>query len=123
MSIGNDKSGNQGNNFPFQKKVLKGVQELVNSNDINTLKAISKMLGSSVRTPDILTVGPNYTASVRAGYRSVAIANIGSTDALVNAQVLQSGVTINFDAGGLDDTLSEINIASQLSSLIITTVL
>ena len=75
------------------------------------------------RTPTILRVSAN--SSVAAGAYSVSFASVGTVDATVGGVTLKVGETINFDAGGIDNTLASISYDSSASGaelLIITVV-
>lgn len=86
MSVGNLKDyGNKGNNFPWQLKVLEGIQ-----------KIYDYLLGSSVavaRTPVIISDNGPGAVSVTYGF---SIANVGAASGLVNGVTLPAGTTINF---------------------------
>lgn len=121
MSIGNLKdSGNQGNNFPWQLKVLQGLQcicDELKAININT-DAIEELLAeietntadivtntnAYVRTPVISRVSTSGT--VPSGVYSVSFANVGSGNGTVGGATFKPGETINFDAGALNNTLS-----------------
>lgn len=111
MSIGNLKdSGNQGNNFPWQLKMLQGLQALVDANccdDIaGYLDQILEKLQSAERTPGILSTTSAGITPI--GAYSLSIANIGSADGVINGQTIPAGVTINFDGGPLNNTVGPL---------------
>jgi hypothetical protein len=133
MSIGNLKTeGNKGNNFPFQLKVLQGLQctcdELkaigidtaaieVTLLDIETaignlatettLQAIETNTTGVARTPNFLR--PSGSAgTVTAGVFSMSFASVGTGNATVGGMTLKPGETINFDAGALNNTLGAV---------------
>lgn len=93
-SIGNLKnSGLQGNNWPWQHKVLNGLQCICDSiNNYNT---------PQTRIPNILN--DNTAGTVPPCY-SFSIANVGSAAGTVDGQTLFPGSTINYDAGTLNNT-------------------
>ena len=94
MSIGNLKDyGNKGNNFPWQLKVLEGLQCICDS--------INKNFAPQIRKANILN--DNTTGTVPPCY-SFSIANVGSTAGTVDGQTLLPGSTINYDAGTLNNT-------------------
>ena len=75
------------------------------------------------RTPTILRTSSN--SSVAAGAYSASFASVGTVNASVGGYTLKPGETINFDAGGIDNTLSAIAYDSSTSGaelLIITIV-
>lgn len=180
MSIGNLKDyGNKGNNFPWQLKMLQGLQcicdevkeinidtddleqlladliaELAAGINVNvtngtgtaavnirdggnsitvdatslplptgaatevTLAAVNTKLTSAARTPNILTdVGVGLTPT---GIYSFSIANVGTAAGLVNGQSVPAGVTINFDAGALNNTLNSLPYNASGTTFIIT---
>ena len=125
MSIGNLKdSGNQGNNFPWQLKMLQGLQGIINELQGTLDVEIIAPLGQQVmddsvsvviasdqagveRTPNFLRpTGVNGT--VAAGTFSMSFASVGTADALVGTIILKPGETINFDAGALNNTLGAV---------------
>lgn len=65
------------------------------------------------RTPTILRTSSN--SSVAAGAYSVSFASVGTVDATVGGFTLKVGETINFDAGGIDNTLASISYDSSAS--------
>jgi len=111
MSIGNLKDyGNKGNNFPFQLKVLEGIQAVFN--------ALTGTTNGQQRTPQILyAVGVDSTPL---GVYSFSIANIGTAAGSVDGQVLPAGTTINYDAGALNNTLGSITYDATGTAFLIT---
>jgi hypothetical protein len=124
MSVGNLKSyGNRSNNFPYQLKVLEGLQcicdELKAINidttaieatllDIETAtQAIETNTTGVARTPNFLR--PSGAAgTVTAGTFSMSFASVGTGNATVGGMTLKPGETINFDAGALNNTLGAV---------------
>lgn len=111
MSIGNLKTeGNKGNNFPWQYKMLLGLQGII---DINTqccaetggtLKEISVLLTPQVRTPYVeVTTDSGDTGNYT--WYSISIANTGAAAGLVNGVSIPAGTILNFDAGTLNNAL------------------
>jgi hypothetical protein len=123
MSIGNLKdTGNQGNNLPFQWKVLQGLQSIISST-LNV--AIKAPLGQQNNDNSVSTVLSDEQANVLisaqfrkytnidsdlSGYPivlSVSFASVGtanariSTDGGLNYTDLAPGETLNLDAGGV----------------------
>ena len=129
MSVGNLKdSGNQGNNFPWQLKMLQGLQALKDDLDVlvqnesdcckETLTAIDKVLNvlsGYERTPNISSetgVGATPLAY------SVSISNVGSAAAVLNGVSVPAGVTLNFDPG-MNNTVSPMSFNATGTTLII----
>ena len=126
MSIGNLKdSGNQGNNFPFQLKVLQGLQAVLDNNccvDILAeLSDINAKLRPFERTPDVISTTGSGTTPV--GAYSVSIANVGASDATVNGQTIPAGTVLNFDGGVLNNTVAPLVYNANSSTLIITSLI
>ena len=95
MSIGNSKDyGNKGNNFPWQLKMLQGLDAIITGQTGNT---------GAIRTPTLISTSTTGTISVEV--HSISVYNSGnavgtltvSGGAAVNIPV---GATINMDAGG-----------------------
>ena len=95
MSIGNLKDyGNKGNNFPWQLKMLQGLDAINTGQTGNT---------GAIRTPTLISTSTTGTISVEV--HSISVYNSGSgigtlqvgTGAAVSIPV---GATINMDAGG-----------------------
>jgi hypothetical protein len=124
MSIGNLKdTGNQGNNLPFQWKVLQGLQSIINSvlnvNIVGPLgqqdngNSVSTVLSDEQANVLISTVAQRYTAaddnagSTSSTILSISFASVGTADARIsfdggtNYMVLKPGETLNLDAGGV----------------------
>jgi len=80
MSIGNLKdSGNQGNNFPFQRAVLNG-------------------LGGGPRSAKLSReIGPGIIGEK---VYSFSVSNVGSADGVLLGSTLKAGETVNFDGNG-----------------------
>jgi hypothetical protein len=92
MSVGNLKTdGQKGNNFPWQLKMLQGIQGI-----IDTLNR-GICCPPQLRTPVILY--DTFPGSVPDGTYGFSIANVGALPGLVNGQTLDPGITINFDPG------------------------
>jgi hypothetical protein len=99
MSIGNLKDyGNKGNNFPWQLKMLQGLEA------INTTIAAQTVNTGAIRTPRLISAATT-TGTINVHVHSISVYNSGnavgtltvSGDAAVNIPV---GATINMDAGG-----------------------
>jgi hypothetical protein len=102
MSIGNLKSeGNKGNNFPWQLKMLKGLQGI-----IDTLNA-GVCCPPQARTTNFLRP-TGVSGTIAAGTFSMSFASVGTANATVGGMILKPGETINFDAGALNNTLGAV---------------
>jgi hypothetical protein len=84
-----------------------------------TLSAINTQLAPILRTPKIATV-VNTTGSTPAGAFSFSIANVGSASGLVDTEVLPAGVTINYDAGALNNTLDTMSFDATGTTFVVT---
>ena len=123
MSIGNLKDeGNKGNNFPFQLKVLQGLQTIVDANCcreiVDLLTLIEGDLRSVERRPGVIST--STTGSTTQGWYSFSIANVGSAAGIVGGQSIPAGTTLNFDAGVLNNTLASLAYDATGTTFIIT---
>lgn len=123
MSIGNLKDyGNKGNNFPWQLKVLEGLQAIIDNNCCDKLygilEQIDNKLKSVTRTPGILEA--TGSGNTPGGVYSLSIANVGSAAGIVDGVTLPAGATINFDAGVLNHTLQTMSYNATGTTFIIT---
>ena len=115
MSIGNLKDyGNKGNNFPYQLKVLQGLQcvcDQLKELNVDTtaieaaLQQIETNTTGTLKTPQYV-VASNVAGTINVAVTSISFANNSSVDADitvdgVNYNVLPAGVTVNFDAGAI----------------------
>jgi len=124
MSIGNLKdTGNQGNNLPFQWKVLQSLQRIFDKG-INvfiksplgqqaSIDSVSTVLSTEQAGVLISTSAKRYTAaddnasSFGNNILSISFASVGTADARIsfdggtNYIVLKPGETLNLDAGGI----------------------
>lgn len=96
MSIGNLKDyGNKGNNFPWQLKMLQGLEAILTAQTVNT---------GAIRTPRLIT-SSNGAGTIGVHVHSISVYNSGNAVGTlavgggtpVNIPV---GSTINMDAGG-----------------------
>ena len=130
MSIGNLKTdGQKGNNFPWQLRMLKGLQGIINaiiaSSNVNIIGPLGQRLcNESVSTtlctdqanvqitPGINTINGLKDMSYYTGATSklltlsiynqdTTVSILVSTDSGVTYVSVPKGVTINYDAGGL----------------------
>ena len=111
MSIGNLKDyGNKGNNFPFQLKVLEGIQAV-----FNALTGVT--LGQQRKAFYISDTG---AGNIPIDVYSFSIANVGAASGTVSGQVLPAGATINFDAGVLNHTFISTSYDATGTTFLIT---
>lgn len=111
MSIGNLKDyGNKGNNFPFQLKVLEGIQAVFN--------ALTGVTPGQQRKP--FYISDTGAGNIPIDVYSFSIANVGAASGTVSGQVLPAGATINFDAGVLNHTFTSISYDATGTTFLIT---
>ena len=116
MSIGNLKTdGNKGNNFPYQHKVLKGLQsvleelqQIINNTASGTGLATEATLGSVDTRLTAISRTPNFirrtdSNTINVDTYSLSVANVGSADGTFLGAVITPGEIINFDAGSLNN--------------------
>ena len=122
MSIGNLKnSGNQGNNFPFQLKVLQGLQTVIDNNiscckdTANGLADILTLLQGVERTPNISS--ETGSGATPLAY-SVSIANVGSAAGVINGVSIPAGTTLNFDPG-MNNTVTPMSFNATGTTFLI----
>jgi hypothetical protein len=148
MSIGNLKTeGNKGNNFPFQIKVLQGLQctcdelkaigvdtaaieailtsiavDIANLATEATLQVVETNTTGVSRTPGIIR--PSNTSgnlnTVAATFYSVSVANVGLVDGTVLGEVIRPGEILNFSADALNNFFSSFAYDSTGTEFIIT---
>ena len=122
MSIGDLKDyGNKGNNFPFQLKVLQGLQAVIDNNCCDRILSVlddinSKLVSEQRRA---LVLNTSTTGTVPVCY-SFSIANVGSAAGTVNTQSIPAGTTVNFDAGVLNNTLTGATYDATGTTFLIT---
>ena len=113
MSIGNLKTdGNKGNNFPWQLKVLQGLDRI-----LSVISGTGSYLAPQARVTNILRV--TNAGTITAGKYSASFANVGSANATVKGVVVKAGETINFDAGTLNNILDVIAYDATGTELLI----
>lgn len=123
MSIGNLKdTGNQGNNLPFQWKVLQGLQSIISSTFNVKIKDPLGQQGNDTSVSVTLS-SDQANGIVQAGFRrfansdsdltgfpiifSVSFASVGTADARISFdggtvfERLKPGETLNLDAGAV----------------------
>lgn len=107
MSVGDLKDyGNKGNNFPWQLKMLKGLQGIINA------------ITPNVRTPNVYSdTGPGTLPSTyNYGF---SIANVGTANGIVDGAVLKPGYTVSFSPTSVD-YLNKINYDATDTEFLIT---
>ena len=113
MSVGNLKTdGQKGNNFPWQLKMLQGFTSMINA-----------LLGNTVGATKVTTIlRPTTSGTITAGKTSISIANVGTANGTVNGVILKPTETLNFDAGGISNTLNAITYSAVGTEFLIITV-
>lgn len=113
MSIGNLQTyGNKGNNFPWQLKMLQGFTSMINV-----------LLGNTVGATKVTTIlRPTTFNTITAGKTSISIANVGAANGTVDLITLKPNEIINFDAGGISNTLNAIAYNATGTEFLIITV-
>ncbi len=123
MSIGNLKDeGNKGNNFPFQLKVLQGLQAVVDGNCCQDIVALLQDIEAYLRPGSrrVNVASSTGAGSTPAGAFSASIANVGTAAGTVNGISIPAGTTLNFDAGVLNSTLGSITYDATGTTFIVT---
>lgn len=115
MSVGNLKTdGQHGNNFPWQLKMLQGFTSMINA-----------LLGNTVGATKVTTIlRPTTAGTITAGKTSISISNVGTANGTVSASAvtLKPNEIINFDAGGISNTLNAITYNAVGTEFLIITV-
>ena len=94
MSIANSKSvGNKGDNFPWQLKMLQGLQKLSDS--------LNGTANGESKIPALLRLSGPWTNTTLV--YAFSIANVGASDVTVLGATLKPGETINYDASALNN--------------------
>lgn len=94
MSVGNLKdSGNQGNNFPWQLKMLQGLQQMIN--------ALTGTTAGQARRAGVERVSDVFTSAVNV--YSFSVANVGTANGTVAGVTIKPGEILNYDAGALNN--------------------
>ena len=114
MSVGNTKDyGNKGNNFPWQYKMLLGLDKI-----LAAISGSGSYLAPQTRVPHYEL--STSTGATLAGVYSFSIANVGSANGTIAGSVILPGVTVNFDAGALNNTLNSVNYNATGTTFVIT---
>ena len=112
MSVGNLKTdGQKGNNFPWQLKMLQGIQGIIDALNHGVCCPPQQ------RTP--VVAYDNSPGGIPPGTYGFSIANVGTAAGTVAGQTLPAGVTINFDPG-VNNTISGINYDATGTTFLIT---
>jgi len=117
MSIGNVKTeGSKGNNFPWQLKMLQGLQGIIDTLNAGVCCPPQKRTSNFLRPTGV-------SGTIAAGTFSMSFASVGTGNAIVGGITLKPGETINFDAGALNNTLAKVayNTTATGAELIIIT--
>jgi hypothetical protein len=120
MSIGNLKdTGNLGNNFPYQYKVLKGLQGIIDALDSVTgnitivdpigqkvmADSVSVVIASNqqgaARTPEFLRRSVAGTVNVIT--YSLSVSNVGAANGTFLGSTIKPGETLNFSADAVNN--------------------
>jgi hypothetical protein len=127
MSIGNLKdSGNQSNNFPYQLKVLQGLQAMIDGNCCSdTLEILSNIYDTIQPQQRVVKIISSTTAGhTDPDAYSMSIANVGAAAGTVNGVSLPAGVTLNFDAGALNNTFPDkVNFDATGTTFLVTVII
>jgi len=97
--------GGKGTNYPYQSKVLKGLQQSID--ELEDINANTALITAAVRIPNFLRPSGS-SGTITAGKFSMSFASVGTADATVGGMTLKPGETINFDAGALNNTLGAV---------------
>jgi hypothetical protein len=136
MSIGNTKTdGNKGNNFPYQLKVLQGLQCTCDElkaigADTSAIEAIITSISSDIadvalnttgveRNPGFIRVTDPGDLSTFAPLYSLSIANVGLADGLVLGSIIKPGEVLNFSADALNNFFTSFAYDGTGTELII----
>lgn len=136
MSIGNTKTdGNKGNNFPFQIKVLQGLQctcDELKAIGVNTsaIEAIITSISSDIanvalnttgveRTPGFIRVTTSGNLSSISPVFSVSVANVGLADGFVLGSIIKPGEIVNFSADAINNFFTSFGYDGTGTELII----
>jgi len=98
MSVGDLKTdGLKGNNFPWQLKMLKGLQGI-----IDAIFAIAPVPppAPQVRAPH--AYNDTISGTVPGSNYGISIANVGTVNGLVDGAVLKPGYTVSFSPTSVD---------------------
>ena len=118
MSIGDLRdTGNQGNNLPFQWKVLQGLQALID-NSSTCCKELTALLQPQRRKANIERVTEPLT--IAGLIYSYSVANVGTGNGTVLGVIIKPGEIVNFDAGTLNNTFGGFEVDGTGTELLVT---
>lgn len=143
MSQGNRKSeGGKGTNYPYQSKVLKGLQQAIvdletiisHTVNISTLATEATLANIETNANNIDTatqsqaraagiIRPTAAGNVNtitATFYSVSVANVGSADGTVLGVVIRPGEILNFAADALNNYFTSFVYDATGTEFIIT---
>jgi hypothetical protein len=99
------------------KAMVTGQQELL-------VKVSSSSPGAFTPSGIVKTASierPSNTSGVVSGVNSVSIANVGTTDGVIEGVILKAGEIVNFDAGAAN-TLASLSYDAAGTTFLITTI-
>ena len=112
MSVGNLKTdGQKGNNFPWQLKMLQGIQGIIDA------LRLGVCCPPQQRRP--VVASESSPGSIPDGTYGFSIANVGAAAGTVDGLPLAAGVTINFDPG-VNNTILGISFDATGTTFLIT---
>ena len=115
MSVGNLKTdGQKGNNFPWQLKMLQGIQGIID--------ALMHGVCCPPQLRRAVVAYETLPGSVPDGTYGFSIANVGAAAGTVDGLPLAAGVTINFDPG-VNNTIVGISFDATGTTFLITYIL
>jgi len=136
MSIGNKISdGGKGTNYPYQSKVLKGLQQSINELEVintntspvgglateATLNNLNSTIQPQTRTAGIIRpTGAGNLNTVAAQFYSVSVANTGLTDGTVLGVAIRPGEILNFAADSLNNYFTSFAYDATGTDFVIT---
>jgi hypothetical protein len=118
MSIGNLKdTGNQGNNMPWQWKMLQGLQSIIGNNTTN-FQDLLNLLQPQSRSANIIRT--TTSGSTPTNTYSLTITNVGASGGLVEGEVLPPNISVSFEAGVLNNVLNPVSYDATGTIFLIT---
>lgn len=115
-------SGLQGNNFPWQLKMLQGLQALLDAQcDCDRLLSVLETIESyTAPQPRNASIRRYTNSSTISNAYSISIANVGAANGTVNGQNLAPGEIVTWDAGVLNNTLNTVSFDATGTEFLIT---
>ena len=115
MSVGNLKTdGQKGNNFPWQLKMLQGIQGIID--------ALNHGICCPPQQRRPVVASESGPGSIPDDTYGFSIANVGAAAGTVDGLPLAAGVTINFDPG-VNNTIVGISFDATGTTFLITYIL